>query len=104
MALGAAGRGHAPRWVPATPCGPRGPPGPQRPRPARHPAAGPQPRPGGAGSGWLVAAVEKQRDEVTLKRDQKERLKEAEKEWRREAVGRKPALNAGGGRVRADKG
>lgn len=43
-----------------------------------------------------MAAVEKQRDEVTLKRDQRERLKEAEKEWSREAVGLKPECKCRG--------
>lgn len=58
--------------------------------PPTTPAAGPRPGDGGAGRGWLVVAVEKQRDEVTPKRGRRERLKEAENETRRGTVGRKP--------------
>lgn len=36
-----------------------------------------------------MAAVGEQRDEVTQKREQREGLKEAGEEWRREAVGRR---------------
>lgn len=53
------------------------------------PTARPGVRGGGAGSGRRVAAEEKQRDEVTLKRSRRERLREAENETRRGAVGRK---------------
>lgn len=60
-----------------------------RPRPPRLQLS-PRPGDGGAGRGWLVAAVEKQRDEVTPNRGRRERLKEAENETRRATVGRKP--------------
>lgn len=81
-----AGGSHAPRKVRAAPCGP---PGPGGQAPPTTPAAGPRPGDGGAGRGWLVVAVEKQRDEVTPKRGRRERLKEAENETRRGTVGRK---------------